>query len=194
MNVMRLNFSHGTYEYHQSVIDNLKASYAIWPGPEVAVALDTKGPEIRTGRTVNDADVPLVTGEELTLSTDKEWFDKGCATCIYVDYQNLSKVLKIGSFIYVDDGLIKLEVTAIAGTTVTTKIVNGGLISSRKGVNLPGTPVDLPSVSEKDKNDLRWAAERGIDFIFASFIRNAAAIQVRSVHYYNCVDVISYFE
>ncbi len=183
MNILRLNFSHGSYEYHKSVIDNLRKSYEIFEGPQIAVALDTKGPEIRTGLMADGKDVALLQGQIVTISTNPAHENQCSGSLIYMDYANLPGVTKVGGLIYIDDGLIKLEVMSIdAPDTITCKVLNRGFLSSRKGVNLPGAHVDLPSVSAKDIRDLQWGVENGIDFVFASFIRSAQAVrEIREV-------------
>ncbi|KAG8903844.1 Pyruvate kinase [Tulasnella sp. 403] len=175
MNIVRMNFSHGSYEYHQSVIDNTRAMVkeANGKGRPVAIALDTKGPEIRTGLMRNDTDIKISAGHEFIVTTDPKYATECDDKYMYVDYVNLPKVTDVGKIIYVDDGILSLVVTAIDGTNVHVRAVNNGTLSSRKGVNLPKTAVDLPALSEKDKKDLAFGVKNGVDMIFASFIRRA---------------------
>lgn len=184
MNVARLNFSHGSHEYHAETIKNIRTAVAnyskrigmIYP---LAIALDTKGPEIRTGLLEGggSAEVELKKGDLIKLTTDMAYADKGNAQVVYVDYENIQKVVEPGNHIYIDDGLISVMVTSIQGSFVTCSIENGGILGSRKGVNLPGVPVDLPAISEKDISDLRFGVEQKVDMIFASFIRNGNALK-----------------
>nr|CAI5858202.1 unnamed protein product [Callosobruchus analis] len=189
MNVARLNFSHGSHEYHAETIKNIHTAVENYskkigmPYP-LAIALDTKGPEIRTGLLEGggSAEVELKKDEIIKLTTDKAYESKGTKDCIYVDYENIQKVVKPGNRIYVDDGLMSLVVQNIQGSFLTCQIENGGMLGSRKGINLPGVPVDLPAVSEKDKSDLKFGVEQGVDMIFASFIRNGAALtEIRGI-------------
>mmetsp|Transcript_10938 Transcript_10938/g.20801 ORF Transcript_10938/g.20801 Transcript_10938/m.20801 type:complete len:540 (-) Transcript_10938:203-1822(-) len=178
MNITRMNFSHGSYDYHKSVINNLHKSFELEDGPVVAIALDTKGPEIRTGLMKDDQDVELKAGSIITVSVDPKHKECSTADLLYMDYSNLCKVVAVGGRIFVDDGLICLKVVSKAADqmSVQCEIVNSGTIASRRGVNLPGTIVDLPAVSEKDKKDLQFGIEQGVDMVFASFIRKAKDI------------------
>ncbi|KAK2810671.1 hypothetical protein FQN50_002711 [Emmonsiellopsis sp. PD_5] len=178
LNVVRMNFSHGDYEYHQSVIDHAKEAEKKQAGRPLAIALDTKGPEIRTGNTPNNEDIPIQAGTELNITTNDAYATKSDNKNMYVDYKNITKVIEKGKLIYVDDGVLSFEVIDIVDSeTLRVRCLNNGNISSKKGVNLPGTDVDLPALSEKDKNDLRFGVKNKVDMIFASFIRRGSDIK-----------------
>ncbi|ANB14906.1 pyruvate kinase CDC19 [Sugiyamaella lignohabitans] len=173
-----MNFSHGEYSYHQSVIDNARESTRVFPGRPLAIALDTKGPEIRTGTTTSGGDYPIKAGHEMIITTDSAYAKKCDDSIMYVDYKNITKVIKVGRIIYVDDGVLSFEVLEIKDEqTLKVRAVNNGNISSHKGVNLPNTDVDLPALSEKDKSDLRFGVKNKVDMIFASFIRTGDDIK-----------------
>lgn len=178
LNVVRMNFSHGSYEYHQSVIDNAREAEKQQPGRPVAIALDTKGPEIRTGNTTNNEDIPISAGSEINITTDEQYADASDNKNMYVDYKNITKVIKAGRIIYVDDGVLAFEVLEVTDDkNLKCRCINNGKISSKKGVNLPGTDVDLPALSEKDQADLKFGVKNGVDMVFASFIRSGADIK-----------------
>ncbi|EHK40073.1 hypothetical protein MKX08_008690 [Trichoderma sp. CBMAI-0020] len=178
LNVARMNFSHGSYEYHQSVIDNVRAAEAAHAGRPVAIALDTKGPEIRTGNTAGDVDIPISVGTVMNFTTDEKYSTSCDTSNMYVDYKNITKVIQPGRIIYVDDGVLAFDVLSIKDDkTIEVRARNNGFISSRKGVNLPNTDVDLPALSEKDKADLRFGVKNNVDMVFASFIRRAQDIE-----------------
>ncbi|KAH7251574.1 pyruvate kinase [Fusarium tricinctum] len=177
LNVVRMNFSHGSYDYHKSVIDNARESEATHAGRNVAIALDTKGPEIRTGNTPNDEDIPISAGHEMNITTDDTYATSCDDKNMYVDYKNITSVIEPGRVIYVDDGVLAFDVLEIADEkTIKVRARNNGAICSKKGVNLPNTDVDLPALSEKDKADLRFGVENNVDMVFASFIRRAQDI------------------
>jgi len=177
LNIVRMNFSHGSHEYHQSVINNSKEAERLNPGRPLAIALDTKGPEIRSGNTKGDADIPISAGVEITITTDDIYATNCDDKFMYVDYKNITKVIEPGRIIYVDDGVLSFEVLEILDNkNIRCKCLNNGKISSKKGVNLPNTDVDLPPLSEKDKADLRFGVKNGVDMVFASFIRRGSDI------------------
>uniref|UniRef100_A0A7S1XGR5 Pyruvate kinase n=1 Tax=Compsopogon caeruleus TaxID=31354 RepID=A0A7S1XGR5_9RHOD len=182
MNVMRLNFSHGSHEYHASCIQALREALAERPGKICAIALDTKGPEIRTGLLENHEDVTIEPGSEVEVTTDDAFKEAGNAGRIWVDYKDLPTTLKPGMNIFIDDGLLNLEVVKCNERSVICYAVNRAVLSERKGVNLPNAQVTLPAVSEKDKADLLFGVEQRVDVIFASFIRRAEQVdEIRAV-------------
>ncbi|XP_049869734.1 pyruvate kinase-like isoform X1 [Pectinophora gossypiella] len=184
MNVARMNFSHGSHEYHAETIKNCRIAEKNYSEKlgipfSLAIALDTKGPEIRTGllKGGGSAEVELKKGDTIKLTTDASFAETGTESVVFVDYKNITKVVQPGNRIFIDDGLISVICSQATTDTLVCTIENGGMLGSRKGVNLPGLPVDLPAVSEKDKSDLLFGVEQGVDMIFASFIRNGAALK-----------------
>jgi pyruvate kinase len=184
MNVARLNFSHGSYEYHQTSIDNVRAAEKLSESEgkmrPVAIALDTKGPEIRTGLLANgtNSEIDLQNGAAVRVTIDDAFADKSTKENLYIDYKNIVQVIKPNNRIFIDDGLISLLVKKVGKDYLDCEVENGGLLGSRKGVNLPGVPIDLPAVSERDKTDLEFAVKNDLDMVFASFIRDADGIRV----------------
>ena len=174
MDIARLNFSHGDHEEQLGRIKRIKKFREELNLP-IAILLDTKGPEIRTGLLETDDDVELVTGQEYTLTTRDI---KGNNEITSITYAELPQDVEAGNTILIDDGLIGLKVKEIKdGTDIVCDVINGGLLGSRKGVNVPNVRVNLPSITEKDKADIEFGLENGIDFIAASFIRNAEAVE-----------------
>eukprot|EP01126_Amoeba_proteus_P063251 TRINITY_DN86_c0_g1_i19.p1 TRINITY_DN86_c0_g1~~TRINITY_DN86_c0_g1_i19.p1 ORF type:complete len:400 (-),score=79.68 TRINITY_DN86_c0_g1_i19:568-1767(-) len=174
MNVARLNFSHGSHEYHQSVIDNVRAA-ADELGKHIAIMLDTKGPEIRTGKLKNGDEIQLVAGNTFTFTTDQTVL--GDEHIVSMTYTELPLTVKPGDTILVDDGLIGLTVQSVDETTVTCQIQNDGILGQVKGVNLPGVKVRLPAVTQKDEADIAFGVKNNVDFIAASFIRKAEDVR-----------------
>jgi len=186
MDVARLNFSHGDHDYHRQTIANIREAINSFRAEPVsfkpvAIALDTKGPEIRTGLIREDlrkdGDIKLKRGQTLRLSMNPADFEQCCSEKIYVDYTNLPLIIEAGNRIYVDDGLICLRATAFGADWVDCEVENAGLLGSKKGVNLPGLEVDLPAISAKDKGDLTFGVEQGVDMVFASFVRKAGDVR-----------------
>jgi pyruvate kinase len=193
MNVARLNFSHGDFEEHGARIKTIRqASKEL--GKTVAILLDTKGPEIRTGK-LEVEPIELVQDEYLTLTTEEILGDQNR---ISITYSNLPNDVQVGSTILIDDGLIGLTVVDIQGTEIKTRIVNGGTIKSKKGVNVPGVSISLPGITEKDTNDIVFGIEQDIDFIAASFVRKASdVLEIRALlakHNASHIQIISKIE
>eukprot|EP00667_Euglena_gracilis_P002949 EG_transcript_2957 len=181
MNIARLNFSHGSYESHTRTVNNVREA-ARQAGKLIALALDTKGPEIRTGTRAGYVpgtpaiDIEYKQGSVVKVSVKPEDMNKCDETLMGVDYRNLPKVVDIGGKIFVDDGLLQMEITDIGPDFVMTKCLNSAPIGNNKGVNLPDAKVDLPAISERDAADLKFARQMDMDMVFASFIRKPADI------------------
>ena len=186
MNVARFNFSHGSHEYHRSMIEKVRSLSKELSIP-VAILLDTKGPEVRTGLLVDHKKVTLATGEHVTITarpTDEE--NLGTSEHFSLDYLNLPSEVEKGSVILIDDGLIGLEVESVDGQDMHCVVTNGGELGERKGVNIPNVNIGLPSVTAQDRADIMFGCELGIDAIAASFIRDGAAVdEIRKI----CVEM-----
>lgn len=170
LDVARLNFSHGDRDSHGKTIEMIK-SIRDHLGTHTGIMLDTKGPEIRTGKFAGK--VYIETGSKFTLTTDDVLGDENICS---VSYKSLPADVKIGDSILIDDGLVALEVISTTDNEIITEVKNGGQLSDKKGVNVPSVLLNLPSLTEKDKEDILFGAEMGIDFIAASFIRKAADV------------------
>lgn len=177
MNVTRLNFSHGSYEEHLARIHTIKAIREELQKP-VAILLDTKGPEIRTGKFGVDV-VELVEGQTFVLTTEDYLGDQNKCQISYV---GLPKDVVPGDRILIDDGLIGLEVVSTTDTEVTCVVQNGGPVKNNKSINVPGVKINLPAITQKDINDIEFGIQNGIDFIAASFVRKAADVyEIRKI-------------
>lgn len=172
MNVARINFSHGNYEDQKVYIDNVKRAREELNMP-VALLLDTQGPEIRTGK-LEQMPVELKAHDIFTLVNEDIIGNK---ERVSISYKELYKDIKIGTQILIDDGKIELEVTEIKGKDIVCTVTNGGMLGNRKSINLPGTHVNLPSLKEKDIQDLKDGCKADFDFVAASFVRNAGDIK-----------------
>ena len=174
MDIARLNFSHGDHEEQLGRINRIKKFREELDLP-IAILLDTKGPEIRTGVLAGGEDVELEEGQKFTLTTREV---EGTNEIVSVTYAELPEDVGVGNTILIDDGLMELRVDEIKdGTDVVCTVINGGMLGSRKGINVPNVKVNLPSITEKDKADIEFGLENGIDFIAASFIRNADSVK-----------------
>ena len=182
MSIARFNFSHGSHEYHQETLDNLRRACAN-TGIHCGVLLDTKGPEIRTGMLACGGPVMLEAGNEITLTTDYDF--KGSAEKIAVSYPDLAKDVKPGSKILCADGSVTFTVLEcdVAKGEVRCKLENSAKLGERKNMNLPGVVVNLPTITEKDRHDLiEWGVKNQVDFIAASFVRKGSDVEyIRSV-------------
>ena len=178
MDIARFNFSHGDYEEHKMRLDMLK-SIREETGLPIAAVLDTKGPEIRTGLLKDGKKVTLTEGQTFTLTTREI---VGDSQMVYINYDGLNSDVTAGNRILIDDGLIELLVQEVNGTDIVCKVVNGGELGEKKGVNVPNVKIKLPALTEKDKADIQFGIEQGFDFIAASFIRTADAVrEIRAI-------------
>ena len=171
LNVCRLNFSHGNYEEHGKRIDNIKAARNEMKLP-IAILLDTKGPEIRTGK-FSSPEVNLVEGQNFIITMEDVLGDETKCT---VSYKELVNDVKPGNQILIDDGLVGLAVQEIKGQEILCIVQNAGTIKDNKGVNVPNVKINLPAITPKDKKDIEFGIEQGIDFIAASFVRKASDV------------------
>ena len=189
MDVARFNFSHGTHDEQRARYKQLR-EVAEEVGKPVAALLDTKGPEIRTGVLKDGKKVSLKEGQTFTLTTREIVGDETITHINYsglnedvaagnkiLNYNGLNEDVTEGNVILIDDGLIELHVERVEGTEIYCRIMNGGELGERKGVNVPNVKIKLPALTDKDKEDIRFGIELGFDYIAASFIRSADAIR-----------------
>lgn len=176
MNVARLNFSHGDHEAHGATLERIRAAQRQRPNKPVAILLDTKGPEIRSGFFEAGGSIELKQGQDLKLVTDYSF--KGDSTCVACSYPKLPTSVTPGSQILMADGTVVLEVTSCGEDHVMTKVMNNAKLGERKNMNLPGVHVDLPVLGEKDINDLlNFGIPQHVDFVAASFVQSAEDVK-----------------
>lgn len=172
MNIARLNFSHGTHEEHLQKIKRIR-KVSKQTGKAIAILQDLQGPKIRVG-TFENPPIQLTPGDLFTLTTDDI---QGNEHIVSTSYKKLSKDVKPGDHILVNDGLIKLKVQKTKGADIFCEVVNGGSLYDRRGINLPGVKVSEPSLTDKDKRDLTFGLEHGVDYVALSFVRDAQGIK-----------------
>ncbi|MDB4032397.1 pyruvate kinase [bacterium] len=171
MNVARLNMSHGDHESHAKIIQAIQSLNKKLDHP-IAILLDTQGPEIRTGDMAND--LHLTEGD--TISIVARGAEDVESSSIHVNYDDLINDVDVGDMITVDNGLINLEVLSKQERVMQVKVIDGGLLKSKRHVNLPGIRVNLPAITDKDRRDIEFGMHQGVDFIALSFVRQAADV------------------
>lgn len=171
LNVCRFNFSHGSHEEHKSRMDLVKKVRTELDKP-IAILLDTKGPEIRTGNFA-DPEVLLEEGQDFTITMEEVVGTKEICT---VSYKELANDVKEGDVILIDDGLVGLKVKEVYGKDIYCKVENSGIVKNHKGVNVPGVKINLPALTDKDISDIEFGIAQGIDYIAASFVRKASDV------------------
>lgn len=172
MNVARLNFSHGDLSSHKQVIENIREASRI-TGIRVAIMADLSGPKMRLGL-LKEEPVELIDGEEIVLTTDDIIGDKHRVS---VSFDRLPQVVKPGDQLFVNDGFLHLEVKAVEDQNIRCRILVGGELRSRKGLNLPGIELGISAFTDKDRQCLQFALEHGVDAVSQSFVANAADIE-----------------
>lgn len=172
MNVARFNFSHGDYDIHKKRFEQV-TRLRNELGIPVATMLDTKGPEIRLGKFVDNKPVEIYDGDSFTLTTE----DVPCtAERASITFKGLPADVSVGTRILINDGVIELKAEKITATDIVCRVISGGTLSNNKGVNVPGVELSMPYLSERDMSDLEFGSKLGFDFIAASFVRSSADI------------------
>uniref|UniRef100_UPI0025F6C1AC pyruvate kinase n=1 Tax=uncultured Arthrobacter sp. TaxID=114050 RepID=UPI0025F6C1AC len=175
VDVARMNMSHGDYEVHSKTYENVRKASAEL-GKPVGIFADLQGPKIRLGRFENGP-YPLARGDVFTITTEDIL---GTQEISSTTFKGLPQDVNVGDLLLIDDGKVSLRATAVDDVKVVTEVVVGGMVSNNKGINLPGVAVNVPALSEKDEEDLRWAIQTGVDMVALSFVRNAS--DVNRVH------------
>lgn len=170
MNVCRFNFSHGRHQEHKERMDRVKKVREALKEP-IAILLDTKGPEIRTG--IFESPVQLYEGDAYTITMDDCIGNHQVCT---ISYKNLINDVKVGDIVLIDDGLVALRIVEIKNREIHTIVENSGIITSQKGINLPGVSINLPAITQQDVEDIKFGILQGIDFIAASFVRKVTDV------------------
>lgn len=171
VDVARMNLSHGTYDVHEAVYKTVRKA-ADDAGRAVAILVDLQGPKIRLGK-FEAGPYNLAEGDVFTITTDDIIGTKERSS---TTFKGLVADVKVGDFLLIDDGKVAVQVTAVEGNDVITKVTVPGAVSNNKGINLPGVAVNVPALSQKDEDDLRWGIRLGADIIALSFVRNASDI------------------
>lgn len=172
MNVARFNFSHGDYAVHQKRFEQLVRLREELKLP-IATMLDTKGPEIRLGLFKSNEGVTVRRGDEYTLTTRDVVCDEKCAS---VSFKGITNDVKVGTNILINDGLVSMKAKKVTETDIVCEVIDGGVLSNNKGVNIPGVELSMPYLSERDMSDLEFGAKMDFDFIAASFVRSGADV------------------
>lgn len=193
LDVCRLNFSHGSHEEHQARIDRIKKVRENLQ-EATAILLDTKGPEIRTGK-FDKPEIQLVEGQVFVIKMNEVIGNENFCS---VSYEGLAKDVAVGDRILIDDGLVELIVTQVNGDEIITRVENAGIIKNNKGVNVPNVKINLPAITEKDRSDILFGIKNDIDFIAASFVRKASDVmairEILEEHDANHIQIISKIE
>ena len=172
MNIARLNFSHGDFTAHKKVIDNLRATAAS-TGRRITIMADLSGPKMRIGK-LKEEPIELNPGDSFVLTTDEIDGDRGRVS---VSFKRLPQAVKPGDALFLNDGIIQVDVMSVSGNDVSCRVVVGGELRSRKGLNLPGIDLGISAFTERDRECLKFAAKEGIDAVSQSFVETGADIR-----------------
>lgn len=170
INVVRMNSAHLDYEGFKKIVENTRAA-----SENLAIMMDTKGPEIRTTRTMDDAPIEFKRGQRVSIVGDKDGLTTSEQICL--NYTNINHVVKNGDRLLIDDGEMGFKVVHDEGNVIYAEAENDGILGARKSVNIPGVSIDLPPVTERDRQNIRYAVELGVDFIAHSFVRSATDVK-----------------